>query len=129
MLFEDVLIPTMIEDHIARACHTAGALDCWADLLVNAIFPADASVVAEELNGVKQCGFAAPFVGWRSPLHQIGRVLILEASEQSAKSLAILAIDPMIAVEPKNPLTARVANAFIACRGEIVAPRKVKDLG
>jgi len=105
----------------------SGPLDGWQDLFVNAIVPAAHREITEEADVIDNCGQGAGSSGCAQALHSIGGIVIAKSDEQLAEFDAVGIVEMLIGVEPEEPLPGGVADGFIACSGEVVAPGEVED--
>ncbi len=65
--------------------------------------------------------------GKTETFHHISCILFLKPVHQSGKLAPILGVEPVVGVEPEDPVSHGMAQTFIACGGEIIDPGKLKD--
>ena len=103
--------------------------DRQQDLLVHAVFPTQGRVAAEQPDVVHRHPRPVRVVGVRELLHQVGRAVALQAVEHGPQPPAVLRVEPLVGVEPEDPVAGRVADALVPRGGEVVHPREIDDDG
>ncbi len=124
-----VLVAGVLDDDVGPADVGPQPPQRRQALLVHPVLPAHVRMVAEEPHVIDIHGRADALVRPGARLHDVGGVFVFEAGEQLAQLLAVFFVEPVIGVEPEDPVPRGVSQALIAGAGEVVAPGEVEDAG
>ena len=94
------------------------------DLLVDPVTPPGLGEPAEQPHLVDDDRRLRPRRGRRALAHDVRGVLVLQPGQERPQLEAILLVEPLVAVQPEDPVPPRVPQRFVARRGEAVHPRE-----
>jgi hypothetical protein len=122
------VVAVVVNDHVRPAHLDAQPSERGQDLLVDPVAPANGGVVRKNPDVVHD-GRVRRQAEDAMTLHHVSDVPAPQTVQKRAQPAAVLLVEPVVGVEPDDPLAGRMPQALIAGRGEVIDPGKVEDAG